>query len=459
MIIPKMYRSYKKPVTKAFPNIRIPEPRISRFVVFLSRLFGRLYLFLFYGVARIVLREEKHLFNAFKRALAGESRLIVAFRHPNGGEPQTLAWFFLFRLRLLAALKGIRFKRWPHAVPVYSYEVVRWGGWVVRFVMPNLGALPIHHAKVDRNGMERIYKTIIDGPYPMSLAPEGQVSYTADSVPRLEPGAIRIGFNAAQRIAAKGMDCPVEILPVSVHFRFGAWGRGNIELLLRIIEKRSGFSGKRHRKLPFTERLRHCRDHILEVNESRYKIAGDASLPFEERLERVIYSALETAERMLGIRSEGELFSRMNLVRQLCWDRIFLPEAESLGSMTYIERNMMDLRAGEAWYIARHLELVDFCWYFRVPLPAEDAALHNKIEYVQNLWDFANRTMGGAYSNRMSVFPRKVIIHSAPIINLSERLPSYEKDKKATVAQAMADLEKAYIDCINDANSAEPERR
>ena len=449
-----MYKPYKKPVVNALPDVKIPEPKFSKFVVLIVSLLGRLYLFLLFGVARIVLSGDKILFDAFKRAMAGDSRCIIAFRHPNGGEPQLLAWTFFFRLKTLAAKKGVRFPRRPHAVFVYGYEVVRWGGWPARLIMPNVGALPIHHAKLDSEEMARIYKTIIEGPYPLALAPEGQVSYTINSVPRLEPGIVRIGFHAAQQLAKKNVNCPVEILPVSIHFRYGSWGKINMALLMWKIEKFCGFSRRSAGDLSFEERLRRCRDHILAVNESRYHIAHDDALSFEERLEQVIAAALETAERMLGVKNEGDFFTRLYRVRQVCWDHIFLPGVDSLDRLTLLERHTLDLAAGEAWYIARHQELVDFCWYFRRPLPTGQAALHNKIEYVQNLWDFANRTMGGAISGRMNIFPRKVIIHAGSIINLSERLPLYKEDKKAAITASLADLEKAYLDCIEEMSGA-----
>ena len=403
----------------------------------------------------MVLHEDgKNLFEAFKRALAGESRCIIAFRHPNGGEPQIISWFFLFKLRAAAARKGVRFARWPHAVCVYSYEVVRWGGWAARFVMPNIGAMPIHHSKMDSQGMAKIYEAITDGPYPVALAPEGQVSYTAEAVPRLEPGVIRIGFHAAERLANKGSKCPVEILPVSVYFRFGSWGKLTVELLLKKTEKVCGLSNRDRKNLPFLVRIWQCREHILKANEGRYQIKGDDSLSFEERLDKVINAALETAERMMGVKGEGDVFSRIYRLRQFCWDLIFLPNLDSFEGMTQIERSVKDLQAGEAWYIGRHQELVDFCWYFRVPFITEQTPFHQKIEYVQNLWDFANRTMGGAYADRVSIFPRKVIIQAAPVINLSERLGEYKNDKKAAIAKAMSDLTKAYLDSIAEANKA-----
>ena len=447
-----MYKPYKQPIMKASPNLKLPEPRISKRVVLLCKLLARLYLFLFYGVAGIILRNDSNLFAAFKRALAGESRCILAFRHPNGGEPQLLGWFFLFKLRALAARKGVKFARWPHAIFVYGYEVVRWGGWAARFVMPGLGALPIHHAKMDSKGMDRIYKAIAEGPYPVALAPEGQVSYTTDAVPRLEPGVIRIGFHTADRLAEKGVDIPVEILPVSVYFRFGVWGKVTMEMLLKKVEKCAGFPKADRKKLPFVERVRQVRERILILNEARYQLKSDETLSFEERLEKVIMAALEAAERMMGVKSEGEFHPRIYRVRQFCWDRIILPNYENFKGVSLVERSIMDLKAGEAWYIGRHQELIDFCWYFRVPLPTEETAFHNKIEYVQNLWDFANRTMGGAYPDRVSIFPRKVIIQAAPVINLSERLPAYKADKKAAIAAAMSDLEKAYLNCIAEAN-------
>ena len=451
-----MYRPYKTPIVKAFPDIKVPEPRISRFVILLCRLLGRAYLFLFFGIARVICGEgDLILFDAFKRALEGKSRCIIAFRHPNGGEPQLLTWFFLFKLRLLASRAGVKLSCPPHAVFIYGYEVVRWGGPMARFIMPNLGAMPIHHSKMDSKGMARIYKAIAEGRYPVALAPEGQVSYTNDAVPRLEPGTIRIGFNVADHLASHGTGCPVEILPLSLHFRFGKWGKLTLELLLKRIEKACGIWTRDRKKIPFTERLGQCREHILLELEDRYQLESSASVPFTERLELVFNTALETAERMTGINKEGDLFSRLYRVRQFCWDRIFLPGVDSVENLSSIKREILNLKAGEAWYMARHLEIVDFCWYFRVPLPEEETAYHKKVEYVQNLWDFANRSMGGAFANRKNILPRRVIIHAAPVINLSERLPSYQADKKTAISNAMSDLEKAFLDCINNAARAD----
>jgi hypothetical protein len=98
------------------------------------------------------------------------------------------------------------------------------------------------------------------------------------------------------------------------------------------------------------------------------------------------------------------------------------------------------------------MELVDFVWYFRIPVPKESDPLYVKMEYTQNLWDFANRTMGGAYSNRvLNVHPKRVLIQVAPVINLSAQLKEYQKNKKEAIKTAMDELEGAFLDCIQEA--------
>ncbi|MDR3139292.1 MAG: acyltransferase [Treponema sp.] len=444
----------------AYPDIKVPEPRISKIIIFLVKILARLYLFLFLGVARVILRGEKNLFFAFKRALSGESRCILAFRHPNGGEPQLLAWFIIFKLTRLAAKAGVSFALKPHVCFVYGYEVVRWGGAMARLVMPRLGAMPVHHSKLDSRGMARIYDAIIKGPYPLAIAPEGQVSYTSDDIPRLEQGPVRIGFHAASRLVKAGETCPVEVLPVSFHFRYGKWGKMTLEMLLKRIERYTALKGQgKQSSLSFTGRIEKCREHILEANERRYGISPDKSRSFSERVDAVIEAALGYTERILGVKSGGkDIFSRLYFLRQLCWDRIFLPGRDSLKGRSRVDRAAADLRAGEAWYAGRHLELIDFVWYFRGALPSEDASMHIKIEYVQNLWDFANRSMGGAYSNRINIFPRRVIIQVAPPLNLTERLPDYHQDKKNAILKAISDLKDAYIGCIQTVNNNENRR-
>jgi 1-acyl-sn-glycerol-3-phosphate acyltransferase len=431
-----------------------------------------MYLFIFLGIARVALRGETYFFRAFERALRGDSRCILAFRHPNGGEPQILTWFIIFRLKGLARKAGVFFARRPHALFVYGYDVLRWGGWVARLVMPRVGAMPIHHSKLDSKGMTRIFQSLKDGPYPLAIAPEGQVTYNTEQILNREQGVIRIGIHSADQLQREGRPYPVEVLPVSIHLRYGAWGKMCLTWLMDRLDRITGFRRryKKEGKPGFSRRLWNIREFLIAQNEERYGIetaAGpgaedevsspDGEQKFQERIDGIIDAAINRAKAILAFNgAKTNITEWINDFRQICWDRIYLPGRETLDDLSQVERSLLDLQAGEAWHAGRHIELADFLRFFHFPLPEEETPLHLKIEYVQNLWDLANRTMGGSYSTRnINIFPRRVIIQAAEPINLTNRLPAYHQDRKAAIQSAMDDLQKAYLECIEEANKTD----
>jgi len=164
-------------------------------------------------------------------------------------------------------------------------------------------------------------------------------------------------------------------------------------------------------------------------------------------------TALTKAEQMLGIHANSEeVMVRLHHIRQICWDNIIIPGLDDFKGISRLQRGILDLNAGEAWHAQRHMELVDFVWYFRVPIPDGNDPLYRKIEYAQNLWDFANRTMGGAFSNRvLNVHPKRVLIQIAPKIDLSAKLAEYRENKKQAIAQAMDELLASFNNCIQEA--------
>jgi hypothetical protein len=445
-----MKRPRYTPATRAYPDIKAPESKISGILIFVLRFAARIYLASFIGAAKIRLETQSLFIHAFRRALEGESRCIVAFRHPYGFEPQVLTWFVLYSLRRTAARRGIRFPASPRIRFIYGYEVLRWGGPVARLIMPRLGALPVHHSKLDSKGLAGIYAAISEGPYPIGIAPEGQVSYTAWDNPRLEPGVIRIGLGAAEHLKTGEKPLAVEILPVTIRLAYGGRAERSMEGLLRRVEKLCGLNNGKPGEGGLRDRILRCREIILSLNESRYGIASDPGLSWEERVAVLLKAALDYCAGILGVKkNHDEHFSRMYYLRQLCWDRIFVPgkKAEEKEE-TELERAVEDLRAGEAWHAARHMEIADFTWYFQDPPPEEKAPLGRKIEYVQNLWDFANRTMGGAYANRVNIHPRSITIQAGPAINLNAALEEYRRDRKETVRKLLARLQAAYLDLI-----------
>jgi hypothetical protein len=413
--------------------IRTRVPHISKNMLAIARVVGRLYLISFIGAARISVQGIQYMVESFRRSLNKESRSLLVYRHQNGAEPQILGWFILFKLKKYALKARVSFALKPHIIFVHGYEVLRWGGPLARTVLPRLGAVPIYHAKIDSKSMKTLYRTVFDGPYPLTIAPEGQVSYFTDYIPRLESGPVRIAFQAAERL-----DCPVELLPVSIFMHYNRRGEKQMWRILQKIERCIGIKSEENQ--PFEERVRRCRDSILEINEQRYHISHEEGASFEARAGVVMEAALTACESILGIQEKGESFSRMHALRQRCWDAMF-PD-----SLNYIpiKRAIADIQAGTAWYASRHLELFDILYYFCVPVPDCDAPLRARIEYVQELYDFVNRTMGGAFKDRITIKPTRVVISTEKPINITEYLEDYHSNHKKTIADINQKLNEAY---------------
>jgi hypothetical protein len=430
-----MKKPFAPPVIQALPAIDVPDPGISPLALLAGRLGGRIYLHGSIGWAKIRLPAAQPLVSAFERCLSGKSRCILAFRHQNGWEPQALAWFVMTGLSGSARKEKVTFARAPFLTFVHGYEVFRWGGPLARWLLPRIGAIPVHHVKLDSKGLTRIYRVLETGPYPLTLAPEGQVSYTLSAPIRIESGAVRIGVTVAERLQAQGSDAAVEILPASLFPQYDENQRQDLERYTRMVERICGLPSPSGGDL--RERFLRLREAILGANEARYGLTPGDGADFPARLDAVIEAALERAAAILGISGEPpteDPIRRLYAVRQVCWDRIF-PE-DAAADLSPLEQSILDLRAGEAWHASRHMETADFSWYFHQP-PAEPLTLNAAIEYAQNLYDFANRTRGGAFTGRKLIPPREVRIAATEPINLTDMLTAAGGNgRKALIAEA-----------------------
>ncbi|MDR1785887.1 MAG: acyltransferase, partial [Spirochaetaceae bacterium] len=188
------------------------------------------------------------------------------------------------------------------------------------------------------------------------------------------------------------------------------------------------------------ERFLRLREAILGANEVRYGLLPQGD--FSSLLDGVIEAALARTADILGIpRTDPstDTINRIYAVRQVCWDRIF-PEG---AAPSPLEQSLRDLSAGEAWHASRHMELADFSWYFHNP-PAEPLTLEAAVEYAQNLYDFANRSRGGAFSGRRNIPPGEVRIVAGEPLNLSDMLAPGGPGRKALIAEANAWLLGAF---------------
>lgn len=434
----------------------LPPSRVSSGALLLLRLAAPLYQRFVLNCTSVKIKNLEMLLEVWRNFKEKRIRMIIAFRHPYGDEPQ-----------LFGYILGSKLTPRLHVRFVHGYEVALWGGALIRWVLPRTGAVPVYHIKFDSSGIKNIRAIIRDDECPLALAPEGQVSYRSETVPRLEQGTAQLGFWCAEEIRKASRTERVVILPLSVHYRYD---RRDTKKLLAMVGKLEGSCGMGSSFLPglsLKERLDALDLRVLAMTEEFYGttygyqppgLSGGEKDPRQLRWNALMEAALDHAETALGITvKEGavtDMINRVYRIRQECWDRIY-PEKKS-GDECAFQAALADRRAGEAWYAMRHMEFVDIAFYldseYILGSHSADGGLSfdRLVETAYNLDDLVSRLSGGNITNRKNVMRKKALIIPGPVLDIGARLDDYQKDRKKALECATSDLNLIFLNCIKE---------
>jgi hypothetical protein len=462
--MPRPNRKNVNPIAEARAPWTLAESRVRPGVVTLFRLVAPFYFHAILGFRSLSLRHFDRLAEAYLDFLEGRTRLLIAFRHPYGDEAQVMAYTIGKALWKQARRAGLSFPRRPHAHFVHGYEVPLWGGAFERWLLPRVGAVPVYHSKFDASSVDRIRSLMKDGEHPIALAPEGQVSYTSEGLPRLESGAVRICAWCVGDLARQGRTERVVLLPISIHHRWDADSGKQLDELIGRIEESCGIGRDGgEQALDRFDRLSAAADAILAAAERYYAKFHDAALPRPgasraERLEDLREVALSTAEKAFnlapeslpGAKSRDSSIGRVYRIRQVGWDRIFRQDIPDMDALPELDKALADRAAGEAWYVSRHMELVDLAWYLDFDRLKRDDPLELYIETAQNYYDLASRLEGGNISNRASLRKKRATVVVGKPIPITERLSGAGPKGKAAIGALNEELRQAFMDCIEE---------
>ncbi len=388
--------------------------------------------------------------------------MILAFRHPYGDEPQVFSFLFDVLLKRRARRAGISLSGHPHARFIHGYEVALWGGSLIRWLLPRIGAVPVYHVRADSAGIKNIRSIIRSGPYPIALAPEGQVSYRSETVPRLETGSAQMGFWCAEELEKERRKEGVCLLPLSVHHRFDPRDEKKIVKIIRAMERMCGLDAPDQSSIPLQRRLEALDAKALSMTEDFYDRTYGKRAEAEGRDARwdsLRKIALLEGERALGIAAhpQADEIQRVYRLRQECWDRIYsLDPARKIGAL---ERSFADRRAGEAWFAMRHMEFVDISYYLDSEYLGESFGAGPSFDRIAetaiNLHDLIARFAGGNISNRSSALRKKAVIVAGNAIDIRGRLDAYKENRKQAVDDVTAEMKRVFLECAKSMKNEE----
>ncbi len=446
----------RKPTLRAREKYPVEAAAPSHGAILLQRTVAPIYLRIALKYHKVSLLGARRAIETFRDFQGGKIRLLLAFRHAYGDEPQLLGYLADNLLPSVAKKMGLPLARRPHLRFVHGYEVPLWSGALVRWLLPRIGAVPVHHEKLDSSSLTLIRRIMKDDQYPLALAPEGQVSYTSDSVPRLEAGFAKIAIWCAEDLQKEGRAERVVVLPLSIHHRYGKGAVRTLERLIRRLEAKLGITPEPGESGSPVARLRRTALGAIENAERFYgELTGrafpkESGLSEDQRFADIIEAALEAGERALRLAPEGDVPRRFYRIRHEGWDRIFRSELGKGRPLTPLERALLDREAAEAWFAMRHMELADLGYYLHFSRLHDDLGIDKLIETAENYLDLISRLEGGTFHDRKPSMRREAVIVTGQPLDVSASINDYRQRKKETVSTLVAELDRRFAACVEE---------
>jgi hypothetical protein len=447
------------PQTEPVPTIDIPGPILNYPVISFFRSIIQPYARALRFSEPVMLHPER-MVEAYRAFKEKRIRLIIGFRHAYGDDPQAMAYAIHHALPRAAKRIGKPLKFVTHAHFVYGVEVPLWSGKFVRWLLPNVGAVPINHVHMDSEGMNRIRKTILSGEFPLALAPEGHVTYASETVGELETGTARFGFWCIEDLAKQNRNETVVFLPVSIHYRYGKNAEKKLASFIDELESSCGINASTGKGAPSGNRRKTGKADPMPALRTRLVSVGKAMLenmavyysevsghPVGDSREALLGEALLAAERILALKAEGSTNDRIYRIRATAWDRIFRGDTES---MTPLRKNLAGRETGEAWYAMRHLETAMMLVHVDFASVPDGADVHQCFEIANNLYDMIERLKGGTLRDRANVIDKKAVFVPGEPIVINDFYPLYREDRKAALTAATRGMREGFETCVQE---------
>jgi len=407
-----------------------------------------------------------HLCQAFN---AGETRFLLAFRHPSPLDSYCLAYLMWQAVPQRARELGIDLKHPVHAHFIYDRGIPLWAGDWVGWIYSRLGGTPIQRGKVDRQGLRSARQLLANGHFPLAAAPEGGNNGHTEIVSPLEPGVAQMGFWCVEDMHSQGRSERVAIAPLGITYRYLTPPWQALDRWLSRLEQDNGLAAPTPAYVPGDSsepaleqryrRLYVLGERLLTLMEGYYNQVygtalsqassqassgpGDRFAPLGDRLEALMNAALQVAETYFHLPPKGSPIDRCRRIEQAGWERIFRQDIVGDPPLSAVERGLADREAEEAGLRMWHMRLVENFVAVTGQYVRQRPSAERFAETVMILRDTVCLVQGENPYPRPPLGPQRAQLTVGPPISVSDRWPDYKANRKQAVAQLTADLQTA----------------
>ncbi|MEE3715223.1 1-acyl-sn-glycerol-3-phosphate acyltransferase [Tumidithrix elongata RA019] len=407
------------------------------------------------GISKIESRNMERLVEAMQTFQAGKTRYLFAFRHPTTDDHFSMLYLLSHGIQAKARGMGVKFAQPVHSNFVYDRGIPLWAGEIVNWLFPRLGGIPIFRGKLDRQGLQAIRKQMIDGKFPISMAPEGGTNGQSELVGQLEPGIAQIGFWAAEDLAKAGRSETVVILPIGLQYEYAVASWENIDRMLMRIEQDCGMVKPPIEHKERYERLYAVGHYLVKYVSDHYQKFYPSHAPetsiseaqdLGERIQIVLDHILRVSESHFAMPSKGTITDRCRRLEQAGWDRIFRADFKDLSTISTLERGFADQLAKEANSSQWHMRIAESIVSVTGNYVSELPSASRYAETLLLIWRALSRVKTETFGKTPYLGDRKLILSIGEPISISDRFATYQSSRvaaKACVNQTTEDLQAA----------------
>ena len=451
------------------PSLEFIPPALNPLVLRVTQLLLPAMLRSQTAITHIQADNAEVLADLYRSFEAGKTRFIMAFRHPSPDDPFCMAYLLYRLVPRVARQQQILIPHPIHAHFLYDRGIPLWAGARVGWLFSNLGGVPIHRGKVDRTGLRTARNLLVNGSFPMAVAPEGATNGHSEIVSPLEPGIAQLGFWGVEDLLKAGRSEQVVIVPIGIRYCYVQSTWKPLEKLLNELEADSGLKqgGKRGKMTSTDEaslyqRLYQLGEHLLSLMEEFYTrfyhqilpyhptspiSAGNTSglkLPnserdFTARLQALADAALKVAEQYFHLQPQGSTIERCRRLEQAGWDWIYREDIKQVEALSPVERGLADRIAEEASLRMWHMRLVENFVAVTGKYVLEKPTVERFAETTLLMWETIARIKGSSTVRRPRLGKQSVQMTVGEPISVSDRWQTYQASRR-NAKQAVTDL-------------------
>lgn len=461
---------------RARPKLSFIPPAFNPFILRLVHLSlpllqrFRLFPWLPTGIEKIEIVRGETLAQLYHQFQIGKIRLILAFRHCEVDDPLSGLYLLSHSVPKIARQRGIELRSPIHSHFMYDRGMTIWAGKWLGWLFAKIGGVPVHRGKtLDWQAIKQTRELLMNGEFPLVVAPEGATNGHSEVVSPLEPGVAQLAFWCVEDLAKANRVERVKIVSINIQYRYLNPRWSKLDRLLSQLETDCGLSQLAKDPSQTTAELAYSRllrlgEYLLAEMERfyhrchRYRLpdSSDSSLSREEklthRLQQLLDVSLKVAESYFGLQPTGNIIERCRRLEEAGWNYIYRYEPAEFKQLSPLQRGLADWSAAEASLRMLHMRLAESFVAVTGTYVREKPSFERFAETTLILFDAITRIKGDKNPRRPRLGWRKSIVTIGEPIDVSDRAATYRQNRqgaKQAVARLTRDLETALKNAID----------